>query len=480
MGGGDDPRAAQKKERNNDGVTWAYCKGCLEKQREIDKLKEENRLLKDRLRYQERTIEEGPFGSSTPSSKVPIKPGTDRARQGRRGGAKIGHKGHGRCRFTPEEADRFERVAVEGRCPECGERLESKGVKERTVLDCRPVEMEKIVYALERKQCPRCGKTVQARPPDVLPKSKYGNGLLAHVGIEHYVHGVTLGRLAEQTGVGVGSLIEAMHSLARRLRVVSDQLVRRYRKAPVKHADETSWRNDGDNGYGWLFCTEEISVFRFRRTRSAAVPHEVLGKKKLPGVLVVDRYGAYNKAPCTIQYCYAHLLRDTEEIQRAFPESKEVSCFVETFAPLLSSAMGLRGLKLSNRQFQRQANHLKKQILAAVHHPAQHPAIQKIQDVFRQHPKRLFHWARAPNIPAHNNLAERELRPLVIARKLSFGSQSDKGAKTREILMTVLRTLKKNTPHPHARLKAALNTLAQNPKPDLFQLLFPYTKSTRN
>jgi len=47
-------------------------------------------------------------------------------------------------------------------------------------------------------------------------------------------------------------------------------------------------------------------------------------------------------------------------------------------------------------------------------------------------------------VPADNNRAERELRPLVIARKVSFGSQSDAGAQTREILMTVLHTLKKN------------------------------------
>lgn len=459
---------------------WTYCSECLKKQRRIDELTEEVALLKKRLRYQERTMEEGPFGSSTPSSKVPVKPGADPERQARRGGGKIGHKGHGRRTFTAEEADRFERVPVETCCPECGELLESKGVKERTVLDCRPVEVEKIVYALERKRCPRCGKTVQARPPDVLPKSKYGNGLLAHVAIEHYVHGVTLGRLVEQTGVGMGSLIDAMHSLARRLQGVSDRLVRQYRKAPVKHADETGWRNDGDNAYGWLFCTKKVSIFRFRKSRSAAVVREVLGEKKLPGVLLVDRYGAYNKAPCKIQYCYAHLLRDVEDIQRAFPDSKEVSCFVETLTPLLSSAMGPRGLNLSKPQFRLQANHLKKQILAVVNHPARHPAIQKIQDIFRKHPNRLFHWAKSPNIPADNNLAERELRPLVIARKLSFGSQSDDGAMTREILMTVLRTLRKASPNPHAHLKAALNTLAQKPNANLHQLLFPPNKSTRN
>lgn len=457
-----------------------YCKGCLDKDRRIAELEEKVRLFRDRLRYQERTVDERPFGSSTPSSKVPVKPGADPERRNRQGGAKVGHEGHGRRTFTVEEADRFDRVPAQRCCPDCGEVLRPKDLKERTVLDCRPVKVEKIVYALERKRCPRCGKTVQARPPEVLPKSKYSNGLLAHVAIEHYVHGVTLGRLAEQTGVGIGSLIDAMHSLARHLQGISEKLVRHYRKAPVKHADETGWRNNGDNGYGWLFCTEEISVFRFRKSRSAAVAHEVLGKKQLPGVLVMDRYGAYNKAPCKLQYCYAHLLRDVDDLQKIFPDSKEVASFVETFAPLLSSAMGLRGLNLSKRQFRLQAAHLKKQLLAAVHHPARHPGIQKIQDIFRQHPNRLFHWARAPSIPADNNLAERELRPLVIARKISFGSQSDEGAKTREILMTALRTLKKASPHSHAQLKTALNSLAQNPNADLFQLLFPSPKSPRH
>lgn len=49
------------------------------------------------------------------------------------------------------------------------------------------------------------------------------------------------------------------------------------------------------------------------------------------------------------------------------------------------------------------------------------------------------------DVPADNNFSERELRPLVMARKVSFGSHSDAGAKTRETLMTVLKTLKLRT-----------------------------------
>jgi hypothetical protein len=117
--------------------------------------------------------------------------------------------------------------------------------------------------------------------------------------------------------------------------------------------------------------------------------------------------------------------------------------------------------------------------VAVVNRSASHPAVQQMQDLFRQKADRLYHWTRDPAIPAENNLAERELRPLVIARKVSFGSQSDRGAATRETLMTVLHTLRKRVPDPAAAFKAALDQLAQAPDADPFTLLFPKTRPKR-
>ena len=90
---------------------------------------------------------------------------------------------------------------------------------------------------------------------------------------------------------------------------------------------------------------------------------------------------------------------------------------------------------------------------------------------FRKNPNRLYHWARHPSIPAENNQAERALRPLVIARKISFGSQSENGARTREILMTILHTLRKRTPDVSAAFKDALDKLAEQPNLDLAKTL---------
>ena len=240
-----------------------------------------------------------------------------------------------------------------------------------------------------------------------------------------------------------------------------------------RYADlRTGWRNNGHNGYAWIFVTRRLSIFRFRASRAATGAHEIFGLRPLPGPLVVDRYNAYNKLPCKLQYCYAHLLREVERLEKEFPEHPEIQTFVATFAPLLSAAMRLRTLKLSARQFRRQARRIAQDIRAAVNTPAVHPGIQKIQDVFREKDYRLFHWARDAAIPADNNRAERELRPLVIARKISFGSQSDAGAHTREILMTVLHSLKKRVPNVEVAFKEALDRFAINPKLDIYQVLF--------
>lgn len=438
-----------------------YCKECLSKQQKINDLEEEISSLKSKLRHQERTAKEGFFGSSTPSSKIPVKANSQKAHQRNRGGGKVGHKGHGRASISEEDADKVEKIPVGNICPDCGSPLEDKGIKARTVIDCQPVKMKKIVYHLHRKRCPKCKKLISARPPGVLAKCLYSNQLLAYVAIQHYIYGNTLGQIEKQTGIGYSSLVDAMHQLSRKLKDVPNALIEAYRVSLVKHADETGWRTDGNNGYAWLFCTPEISIFRVRKTRSASVPREVFGEKPVPGVLVVDRYNGYNKIPCSIQYCYAHLLRTVKDLEKDFPENAEVKSFVEALAPQLANAISLRTLDVADRQFKRQAAKIKNEIINITNSPAKHPAIQKIQDIFREKAGRLYHWADDRNIPADNNLAERELRPLVIARKISFGSQSDAGARTREILMTVLHTLKKRTADVTIAFKSVLDKLAE-------------------
>jgi len=456
--------------------TRLYCSECIIKQEEIYRLREELKSLKAQVHRQERKITEGYFGPSTPSSKKPVKANSTQDRTSKnRGGAQKGHKGNGRRSLLAEQADHVVEVKAECTCSQCDStNLEALAQRQRTVIDYE-IKRKRVVYFLERKRCKECGSVLQARAPGVLPKNLYSNKLLAHVAMEHYVNGIRLGHLERQTGVNIGSLIKAMHQLSRILKDVPHELIKEYRQAPVKHADETGWRNDGQNGYGWLFGTKDSAIFRFRQSRSGKVASEVLGTEQLPGVLVVDRYNGYNKAPCKIQYCYAHLLRGVQSLEKEFPDNEEIKTFVQSVAPLLAEAMNVRSLPISADKFYRRAAKTKKEIINIMNSEANHFGIQKVQNIFREYSHRLYHWANNRDIPADNNFAERELRPLVMARKVSFGSHSDAGAKTRETLMTVLKTLKlrtKSNAEATAAFVAFLNILTRNSDIDPYKCLF--------
>ncbi len=449
-----------------------YCEGCLEKQIKIEQLQDENRLLKVTLRYHERKQQEGHFGISTPSSKVPFKSNADEENINRKGGARAGHVGHGRNSYSGETADKVITIEGDNLCPYCGEFLEFKEMRERTVMESEPLKPKKVLYRLHHKLCKRCGKAIRPKLSTVLPKALFGNQLAAQAATMHYYYGVPMGRISEMTGVLSGSLANMFHRMAGYFAPALEALKEHYRQSEVKHADETGWRNDGQNGYAWLFCTTKVSLFCFEHTRSAEVPMKVFGHGTLCGVLVVDRYSAYNRIRIRIQYCYAHLLREVEKLQKDFPDSQEVTSFVSIMAPLLSEAMKLRTQPITDRQYCRRANKIKKQIVQTNKSPAHHLGIRAVQDIFIQNEHRLYHWVDDRRIPPDNNLAERDLRPTVIARKVSFGSSSDAGSHTRSILMSVIHTINKckGDLSLEAILKNILDKIASYPKTDIASL----------
>lgn len=448
------------------------CLGCLNKQREIDRLKAENQRLKDALRYRQRKQADGPFGSSTPSSQIVLKANANPEDRAKPGGARKGHVGHGRQATSEQQADRIKAVTLAAPCPHCGSELVSKGSRQRTVIDIDAVEVQEILYRLERKRCLGCGRTLQAQPPGVLAKSALGNQLLVELLDGHYLQGIPLGRLCANFRLNLGTVIDSLHRLAALLQPAIKPLISAYRGAAVRHADETRWRTDGQSGYCWLFATSRVSLYLFRRTRSASVVKEVLGDKPLAGVLVVDRYAAYNRAPCALQYCYAHLLREVEDLAQENPEASEVERFSAALIPLLAQAQHLRAQAISDRQYRKQARQIKEKIIAISQQPALHLGIRRIQEIFIDNRERLYHWAEDRRVPAENNFAERELRPTVIARKVSFGSQSEAGAKSREILMSVLHSLRKQVEQPKKRLKEVLDGIARGEVENIFQRLF--------
>jgi len=70
----------------------------------------------------------------------------------------------------------------------------------------------------------------------------------------------------------------------------------------------------------------------------------------------------------------------------------------------------------------------------------------------------LFVFVAVPGVPAHNNLAERSVRPLVIARKISGGSRSPKGSQTRMGLASLFGTWMAQSLNPFQQCLLALTS----------------------
>lgn len=477
-----------QKRKGFDEYGNVICEGCFTKKLEIDELKEENRKLRQRqydfdklkqelreakkeLRmHQDKLKRQDPSGvpsegSHLPSSARRFKSKSSAENVAKRGGALQGHQGHGRAKVSKAQAEQVILVVAPDLCPDCQRTLQAKECRERTVLEVEHVPVKKTVYQFERKKCPGCGSVYQGQA-SLAPRALYGNGLLAKMLVMHFIHGITIGKLSKILGDDIkpSGVIAAFHRVAARFELALQTLQSIYKESKVKHADETGWRVDGQTGWAWLFCTQRVSIFEHALSRAQKIVHNILGNTRLPGVLVVDRYGGYNRAPCRIQYCYAHLLRDVKKLSKEFPENTEVLEFVDGLASLLCLAMKLPSRAMSHKEYCSEARDIKRQILSLIARPSTHFGIGDIQNIFRKGNQRLYHWTTSRNIPAHNNFAEREIRQTVIARKVSLGSQSEKGARSRSILSSVLHTAQKNVGSQEIELWTAhaLNSVLKN------------------
>ena len=290
---------------------------------------------------------------------------------------------------------------------------------------------------------------------------------------ECYFHNATIGRVAERFGINKGTLIGMAHRYADALDPLYQQIIFEMRKSLFLHADETGWSMDGKKAYAWLFANDLFQVFAFRETRGSIVPKEILGEEELGLILVVDRYRGYSPLLLFRQFCYAHLLRDVKKLKLEFPDDNQTSIFCDDLMTQLTKAMKLKSKLLSQQKYVIEARKIKKEIMRICREEANDLGVQGIQNIFRENEEKLFHWVENPLIPCENNYGERQLRPVVILRKISFGCQSERGMRTREILMTILHTAKCRGHDPVDFLEKALNILSKNPKADLRHLIFP-------
>lgn len=215
------------------------------------------------------------------------------------------------------------------------------------------------------------------------------------------------------------------------------------------HYDETGWKvqkEEPDGGtYAWVATGTENNdtVFSLGRNRGHGNIDD-LGRGKLG---ISDDYGAYKNAFEEHQLCWAHPQRKFRDLAESKTfEGKQKQQTVSTyhqFSQLYRSIQKKIGTDLSpylKKKFQR--------VFTTVSAPhTRDPApLTKLKESLRRNKEEYFTFLSHPGIPIDNNKAERALRHLVIKRKISFGSKTQRGAETTSILASVVLSLKWNDP----------------------------------
>jgi hypothetical protein len=261
--------------------------------------------------------------------------------------------------------------------------------------------------------------------------------------IREYMHSV------HNLLISTGEIVDLLHRLAesRAVKRATHSLHERVRHSPIVHGDETAWREEGQNGYVWCFCTPQGDrYYEYDHSRGGVVAKRILGTQ-FKGTLVTDFYAAYNDFPGEHQRCWAHLLRDLHELKEGHKDNQEVLGWAGELRKLYDTAQD--ALSGPSPPPMAEREHLYIQSVEATSELAHKYANTKEH---RAHPchtlcKRLllhldglFQFVLQPGLSADNNLAERSVRPVVVMRKVSGGSQSERGSRTRMTLASLFGT----------------------------------------
>lgn len=336
------------------------------------------------------------------------------------------------------------------RCPDCGGRLSPLiDVQEHTVVDL-PETIAPVVtkYRHERRYCARCKKTVRApRAPNEPPQGHFGIRLLSRIAEWKTRVGIPFTKihdlLSSVFGVEIprSTLPGMVQRVGRWLLPVHRRLIEAVKAAPVKHADETTWPVSGKNGWAWLFATNHISVFVMEPTRAAVVPKKIFGER-IAGTLVSDDYGVYLNLADERQSCWAHLLREGDEVAAVgrapvaiqlrerlhdiFQDAEIVSAASEALAPEV---------------LRREIARIDRRLADLCKGRSNVAGVEHLKNRIARQREALLTFLRRPGVEPTNNLGERRIRKLVLVRKVSGGSRSWDGARAHGTLASCLDSL---------------------------------------
>jgi len=413
--------------------------------------------------------------SSKPPSSDIVKPpkstscgGADSRKRKRKIGGQPGHAKHERPPFSREDLDDVRPYRLDC-CPDCGGSLSSRPRETRVVqqveLADRPVEI--VEHRAEGGWCRRCKKVVHAPlPPEVQKGGLLGPELTALVG---YLKGVCHASFSTirkffrdvlKIPISRGQLAKVIGKVSTALEPAYEALRASLPSEPRLNVDETGHKNNGQPYWTWCFRAELYTLFKIDPSRGSDVLIETLGRE-FNGVLGCDYFSAYRKYmrefSVEVQFCLAHLIREVKfliglphERTRAYGE-RLLQALRQLFRVIH------RRETMTPERFQRALDKARTDVMnAATWAPRCSPA-KNLAKRFRLHGEAYFRFITTPGIEPTNNLAEQAIRFVVIDRRITQGTRSERGQRWCERIWTAVATCTQQGRSVFEYLREAVN-----------------------
>jgi len=362
------------------------------------------------------------------------------------GGKRGAPKGHrGKTRDVPTTVDREEVIgAVEVCSCGCSDVVPTLGFDARYVEDIPPVSKEVTREIYLQGRCQSCGKVI--RHPDAIsqPLVVTGPNLAAHLTIMNHM-GVTFRKLSVFSTRTLGIDLSPSGALGIVNRVAGSlegpygEILNSLPDQDWLNGDETGWKVMGKNGYIWCFCNKDLAFFHHDYSRGAKVIEEILGKA-FGGVVICDFYAAYNCIETT-QRCLVHLLRDIKKEREILSGSKMLERFDKAVKRFIENGLEAQAMPEGEAK-DRAVAKLEKQLDKLTRMKVTKGKATTLVKRIEKYRDNLIRFVTYPGVEFHNNRAERQLRPIVINRKVSFGSSTAHGARRYCIIHTIVETCK--------------------------------------
>lgn len=385
---------------------------------------------------------------STKNNPADEKPSTIRKR-----GAPKGHRGN--TRTVPDKIDaQISEPPAKCNCG-CCEVVATDQCDTKYIEDILPVcsHVTKIEY--QRGFCTRCGTLVRHKNAINGPPISIGPNLSAHLVMLRQM-GITYRKLAyfctETLGIPLSpsGALGIVNRSADMLRPANQEIFSALREQTVINADETGWPVANKSAYVWVFFNTSLAYFHADKSRGSKVPKAILGEH-FKGTVVCDFYAAYNFLQKK-QRCWIHLLRDIENERKVLPGSTSLEKFETRAWDLVNKGIEISKLEDSTQKAKKIIR-FDKALLSISKMKLPDGKASTLAKRIAKHYQDLARFLTEPGVEYHNNRAERQLRPLVVARKNSYGSNTSVGAERNCIINSVVETCRLNNIRPIDWLK---------------------------